>query len=134
MLQHAKRQGSPWKSPGAKSNSPWVSQLPGHDFRLLEPEEHSWETSDSLRLSSSAQPADGNSLVEVQAAPKEADQAENVPPMTDRSDSSSSWVSREKKSTATRAGRGMGLQGFAESHREGSNRARASRRKDNDKV
>ena len=108
MLQHAKRQGSPWKSPGAKPTSPRVSRLPGRESRLLEPEEQSWDASSDLRPSSSTQMTKDNSSIELQAAPKEAEQSEDVPPRADGSASGSQSARAQQTIAALRSGSKQG--------------------------
>ena len=76
LQQQAKRQGSPWRSPGAKAPSPRasprVARPAGFEAQLLEPEDLAWE-SPSIRRSSSAQPSCPNETSsDHQAAPKEA--------------------------------------------------------------
>lgn len=74
LQQQAKHQGSPWKGPGLKPSSPRVSRLPGFEPRLLEPEEHAWDSSSDVPPSSSP-PFVGHddTSSEARAAPKEAD-------------------------------------------------------------
>lgn len=77
LQQQAKRQGSPWRSPGAKAPSPRasprVARPAGFETQLLEPEDLAWESPTSARHSSSAHPSRRNdSSTNDQAAPKEA--------------------------------------------------------------
>lgn len=86
LQQQAKRQGSPWRSPGPRATSPGAKALTptassrvarplGYDTQLLEPEDHLVrESPSSTRHSSSAHPSRrGDISSEQQAAPKEAD-------------------------------------------------------------
>lgn len=77
LQQQAKRQGSPWRSPGAKAPSPRasprVARPAGFEAQLLEPEDLAWESPSSIHHSSSAQPSRPNDTSsDHQAAPKEA--------------------------------------------------------------
>ena len=76
VQQPARRQGSPWKSPGPKLTSPRVSRLPGFEPRLLEPEELAWDA----QPSSSSRHQGDDSSSEAQAAPKEADHSAGAQP------------------------------------------------------
>lgn len=75
LQQQAKRQGSPWRSPGAKAPSPRaaprVAPPAGFEAQLLEPEDLAWESPSSVRHSSSAHPSSpGDISSDHQPAPK----------------------------------------------------------------
>lgn len=88
LQQQAKRQGSPWRSPGAKAPSPRassrVARPAGFEAQLLEPEDLAWDSPSSIRQSSSAHPSPpGDTSTDHEAAPKEAADPSSEPQSDD---------------------------------------------------
>ncbi len=120
LQQQAKHQGSPWKGPGLKPCSPRVSRLPGFEPRLLEPEEHAWDSSSDVPPASSS-PFVGHddTSSEARAAPKEADSESGA--------QSGSQVKKSKGSAQKHAGSSRGLtQGSGVQRGEGGRGCAAS--------
>ena len=77
LQQQAKRQGFPWRSPGATAPSsrpsPRLAHPAGFEAKLLEPEDLAWESPSSIRHSSSGHPSrQGDTSSDHQAALEEA--------------------------------------------------------------
>lgn len=113
LQQQAKRQGSPWRSPGARAPSPRASpriaRPPGFETHLLEPEDLAWESPTSAHHSSSAHPSgpDGT-LISHQAAAKEAADPSSGPQSGDGSVLGSQQGSPDKvQGGSDRQGKGL---------------------------
>ncbi len=129
LQQQAKHQGSPWKGPGLKPCSPRVSRLPGFEPRLLEPEEHAWDSSSDVPPASSS-PFVGHddTSSEARAAPKEADSESGAQSQVESAGGShGSQVKKSKGSAQKHAGSSRGLtQGSGVQRGEGGRGCAAS--------